>query len=94
MLLNAVTESKLFKSVTDYIGWSQLLKIELDELEQSVVNKYGLMTSEYEENYNEKSDTSMQNKVEVSPTIGQASAAFDKVLDNLRNMGLGQIKSR
>ena len=93
-MLNAVTDSKLFKSVTDYIGWSQLLKIELDELEQSVVNKYGLMSSEYEENYNEQSDTSVQNKVEVSTTIGQASAAFDKVLDNLRNMGLGQIKSR
>lgn len=84
----------MFKSVTDYIGWSQLLKIELDDLEQSVVNKYGLMTSEYGENYNEQSDTSVQNKVEVSPTIGQASATFDKVLDNLRNMGLGQIKSR
>ena len=89
MLLNAVTESKLFKSVTDYIGWSQLLKIELDELEQSVVNKYGLMSSEYEENYDEQSDTGVQNKVEVSPSIGQASAAFDKLLDNLRNMGLG-----
>lgn len=34
LLLNAVTESKLFKSVNDYIAWSQLTRIELDNLEQ------------------------------------------------------------
>jgi len=30
----------------------------------------------------------------VSPTIVKASTAFDKVLDNLRSMNLGQIRSR
>lgn len=30
----------------------------------------------------------------VSPAIVQASTAFDKVLDNLRSMNLGQIRSR
>lgn len=34
LLLNAVTESKLFKSVNDYIAWGQLTRIELDNLEQ------------------------------------------------------------
>lgn len=34
LLLNAVTESKLFKSVNDYIAWSQLTRIELDNLER------------------------------------------------------------
>jgi len=42
LLLNAVTESKLFKSISDYIAWSQLTRIELDELEQAVIQENGL----------------------------------------------------
>jgi hypothetical protein len=34
ILLNAVTESKLFKNINDYLAWSQLTRIELDNLEQ------------------------------------------------------------
>ena len=53
LLLNAVTESKLFQSVNDYIAWAQLLKIELDELEQQVIKEYGLSqdNSEFENSY-------------------------------------------
>jgi hypothetical protein len=50
LLLNAVTESKLFKSVSDYIAWSQLTRIELDNLELQVEREFGLLQS-FEEEY-------------------------------------------
>lgn len=45
LLLNAVTESKLFKSINDYLAWSQLTRIELDNLEQQVAKDFGLFES-------------------------------------------------
>lgn len=52
LLLNAVTESKLFKTVYDFMAWSQLISASLDEFYKTVLKEFGLADDGQQENIN------------------------------------------